>query len=83
MYGEHVFATGLQDRAIFKIAAGDGSIIGRNGTRGWNMDQGEFLWPTGIASDAAGNLYVADAHAGMVGKFDKDTLKPITVFGAR
>ena len=47
--------------------AGGGSLRPNDGTRATDAS---FLFPTGVAVDAAGNLYIADSNAGKVYKVD-------------
>jgi DNA-binding beta-propeller fold protein YncE len=39
---------------------------------GYGMDDGNFVWPTGIAVDKQGNVYVTDEHRHDVQVWDKD-----------
>lgn len=39
---------------------------------GFGTDEGQFIWPTSIAIDSKGNVYVADEHRHDVQVFDND-----------
>jgi DNA-binding beta-propeller fold protein YncE len=79
--GQYVFATGLQARTTYKLNRTTGEIVQTAGSTGWRMDKLEFLWPTSIAADIDGRLFISDAHSGFVGLFDQATLQPILAFG--
>ncbi|MGW7256854.1 hypothetical protein ACWGJM_22730, partial [Streptomyces sp. NPDC054834] len=58
----------LQPRSLTYTASAVGSIatIAGNGTAGWNGDgfatSSYMHYPTGVAMDASGNVYIADQY---------------------
>ena len=64
-------ATSAQvNRFTITEAAGEEEFLGRFSKYG--DSEGELIWPSGIARDGEGNLYVADEWMNRVSVFDKD-----------
>jgi len=65
--GGNLYIADYGSYVVRKVAAGSGiiSVVAGNGTRGFSGDGGPataagFDYPTGVASDTAGNLYIVD-----------------------
>ena len=59
-----LFATGLRERKLHKIDPVNCQVVGSVGSTGW--ENGEFLWPTGIAPFDSDSVLVSDAHTGLL-----------------
>ncbi len=82
--GGRVYVTGLIDRKIFVFDQASGKKLDDFGTRGWNPNKHEYLWPTSIYPDGRGNLVIADAETGFVSIVAPETKEVIaTIGGAR
>ncbi|SEQ46529.1 MULTISPECIES: hypothetical protein [Pseudomonas] len=79
---EHfIYATSLANKNIQKLNKNTGESVLSQGKSGWNMQNGEYLWPTSITNSGEGKLLVSDAHSGMIGLLDSNTLSPLQTFG--
>jgi sugar lactone lactonase YvrE len=73
------------NNVVRKVAAGTGIIttIAGNGTLGWSGDGGpaidaELFTPWGLATDSAGNLYIADSGSDRVRVVGSSVTEPVT-----
>jgi hypothetical protein len=57
-------------------------MLTQTGTNAGTIGGGSgFGLPTGVAFDAAGNLYVAEQSSGRISKFEANTLNPLGTMG--
>jgi hypothetical protein len=76
-----VFATGLQERVLVELDLKTGQRMRKTGRLGWHTQEGQFLWPTSVYPDGAGNLIVSDAETGFISVIDIATLSVRRVVG--
>ncbi|MBF9232144.1 NHL repeat-containing protein [Microvirga alba] len=76
-----VYASGLVDRKIYVFDQETGTQLDVFGSRGWDPNKLEFLWPTTVAPDGTGKLVVADAETGYVTILDPETKKITATIG--
>jgi uncharacterized protein (TIGR03437 family) len=72
-YAENIYLSDYGNNRIRKIAAGVITTVAGNGASGYSGDGGSAIsaqlhLPAGVALDAAGNLYIADAHNNVIRK---------------
>jgi sugar lactone lactonase YvrE len=84
----NLYIADLYDNRIRKVAAGTGTIstVAGNGTPGYSGDDGaatsaELNYPSGVAADSAGNLYIADTNNHRIRKVAANTGTITTVAG--
>lgn len=79
---EHfVYVTSLANKNIQKLNKTTGEVILSQGKSGWDMQNGEYLWPASITNIGEGKLLVSDAHSGMIGLLNSSILSPLKTFG--
>jgi len=79
--GEYVYATGLQQRALFELNRKNGHLVRRTGQMGWNPSKLDLLWPTSVQEFSPDELIMSDAHTGYIYIVDRATLKVKRHFG--
>jgi len=67
--GGNIYVADILNNRIQKFTS-DGTFISTWGNEG--SDDGEFLWPHGIAIDQAGDIYIVDSGNHRIQKFTSD-----------
>jgi uncharacterized protein (TIGR03437 family) len=79
--GDLYIADAYNDR-ILKVSSGVMTTVAGNGTPGFSGDNGpataaQLDWPTGVAVDAAGNLYIADSDNNRIRKVSNGVIATV------
>jgi len=78
----NLYLADFYNQAIRMVANGTISTVAGTGTYGYNGDNipatsAELSGPTGVAVDAAGNLYIAEAYGNRIRKVAKGTITTV------
>ncbi len=79
VYGQRVYAADIAGHRVDVFSIDDGAHLGTLGEIG--ADRGQFYYPTGLATDASGRIYVSDMMNARVQVFDADHNLIITMGG--
>ena len=85
--GNTIYVAARSQHCIFKVSSGTLTIVAGNGTPGYNGDNilatsALLYYPTGLALDGSGNLYISDTTNERIRRIDKTTGIITTVAGA-
>ena len=76
-----VFATGLEERKLYELDIGHGTVLRSIGGLGWNPTVPTFLWPTSVQPVGEDRVILSDAHTGFVSEFSVDSLENEGFYG--